>query len=151
MRRVTTSKVAKPKGARVASPEGGTSLDVGRRVLDIEARAVQALVQRLDGGFSQAVDLLYHCKGKVVVSGMGKSGLIGQKIAATMASTGTPSFFLHPAEGVHGDLGMLARRDGFIAISNSGETEEVLKLPPFVKRLSIPVIALTRRGQATLA
>ena len=116
MRRITTSKVTKPKGARVATPKGGTSLDVGRRVLDIEARAVQALIQRLDGGFSDAVDLLYDCKGKVVVSGMGKSGLIGQKIAATMASTGTPSFFLHPAEGLHGDLGMLARRDVLIAI-----------------------------------
>ncbi|MBU6434882.1 MAG: D-arabinose 5-phosphate isomerase, partial [Nitrospirae bacterium] len=78
MRRVTTSKVAKQKGTRAATPKGGTSLDVGRRVLDIEARAVQALIQRLDGGFSDAVDLLYDCKGKVVVSGMGKSGLIGQ-------------------------------------------------------------------------
>ena len=87
MRRVTTSKVTKPKGVRPAALKGGTSLDVGRRVLSIEARAVQALVQRLDGGFSEAVDLLYQCKGKVVVSGMGKSGLIGQKVAATMAST----------------------------------------------------------------
>jgi arabinose-5-phosphate isomerase len=120
MRRVTTSQVAKPKGARSAVPKGRTSLDVGRRVLGIEARAVQALIQRLDGGFSDAVDLLFACKGKVVISGMGKSGLIGQKIAATMASTGTPSFFLHPAEGLHGDLGMLARKDVLIAISNSG-------------------------------
>jgi len=151
MRRVTTSKVAKPEGARVASPEGGTSLDVGRRVLDIEARAVQALVQRLDGGFSQAVDLLYHCKGKVVVSGMGKSGLIGQKIAATMASTGTPSFFLHPAEGLHGDLGMLARRDVLIAISNSGETQEILQLLPFMDRMAIPVVAIVGRMGSALA
>jgi arabinose-5-phosphate isomerase len=104
-------------------------------VLGIEARAVQALVQRLDSGFTQAVDLLYQCKGKVVVSGMGKSGLIGQKIAATMASTGTPSFFLHPAEGLHGDLGMLARRDVLIAISNSGETQEILHLLPFMDSL----------------
>jgi len=151
MRRVTTSKVAKPKGARAASPEGGTSLDVGRRVLDIEARAVQALVQRLDGGFSEAVDLLYHCKGKVVVSGMGKSGLIGQKIAATMASTGTPSFFLHPAEGLHGDLGMLARRDVLIAISNSGETQEILQLLPFMERMGIAVVAIVGRMGSTLA
>jgi arabinose-5-phosphate isomerase len=151
MRRVTTSKVAKPKGARAVSPKGGTSLDVGRRVLDIEARAVQALVQRLDGGFSEAVDLLSHCKGKVVVSGMGKSGLIGQKIAATMASTGTPSFFLHPAEGLHGDLGMLARRDVLIAISNSGETQEILQLLPFMERMGIPVVAIVGRLGSTLA
>ena len=127
------------------------SIQQGKRVLEIEARAIAGLVDRLDHRFTDAVDLLYHCAGKVVVSGMGKSGLIGQKIAATLASTGTPAFFLHPAEGVHGDLGMLARRDVFIAISNSGETEEVLKLLPFVKRLSIPVIALTGRVQSTLA
>jgi len=127
------------------------SIPQGKRVLEIEARAIAGLVDRLDHRFTDAIDLLYHCAGKVVVSGMGKSGLIGQKIAATLASTGTPAFFLHPAEGVHGDLGMLARRDVFIAISNSGETEEVLKLLPFVKRLSIPVIALTGRVQSTLA
>ena len=143
MRRVTTSKVTKPKGR--------TSLDVGRRVLDIEARAVQALIQRLDGGFADAVDLLYDCKGKVVVSGMGKSGLIGQKIAATMASTGTPSFFLHPAEGLHGDLGMLARGDLLIAISNSGETQEILQLLPFMERMGVPVVSIVGRMGSTLA
>ena len=127
------------------------SIPQGKRVLEIEARAIAGLVDRLDHRFTGAVDLLFRCTGKVVVSGMGKSGLIGQKIAATLASTGTPAFFLHPAEGVHGDLGMLARRDVLIAISNSGETEEVLKLLPFVKRLSIPVIALTGRMQSTLA
>ena len=151
MRRSTTSKVTKPKGAREATPKGRTSLDVGRRVLDIEARAIQALIQRLDGGFSDAVDLLYHCKGKVVVSGMGKSGLIGQKIAATLASTGTPSFFLHPAEGLHGDLGMLARQDVLIAISNSGETQEMLQLLPFMERMGIPVVAIVGRKGSTLA
>ena len=151
MRRVTTSKVTKPKGARSAVPKGRTSLDVGRRVLDIEARAVQALIQRLDGGFSDAVDLLYDCKGKVVISGMGKSGLIGQKIAATMASTGTPSFFLHPAEGLHGDLGMLARKDVLIAISNSGETQEILQLLPFMERMGIPVLSIVGRMSSTLA
>ena len=151
MRRVTTSKVTKPNGARSAVPKGRTSLDVGRRVLDIEARAVQALIQRLDGGFSDAVDLLYACKGKVVISGMGKSGLIGQKIAATMASTGTPSFFLHPAEGLHGDLGMLARKDVLIAISNSGETQEILQLLPFMERMGIPVLSIVGRMSATLA
>lgn len=123
----------------------------GRRVLEIEARAVAALIDRLDHRFTAAVDLLYQCSGKVVVSGMGKSGLIGQKIAATLASTGTPAFFLHPAEGIHGDLGMLARRDTLIALSNSGETEEMLKLLPFMKRMNIPVIAMTGRAQSTLA
>jgi len=143
MRRISSSKVAKPKSK--------SSLDVGRRVLDIEARAVHALLQRLDDGFSEAVDLLYRCKGKVVVSGMGKSGLIGQKIAATMASTGTPSFFLHPAEGLHGDLGMLARRDVTVAISNSGETEEILHLLPYMERMGIPVVAIVGRKGSTLA
>jgi arabinose-5-phosphate isomerase len=143
--------MTKPKNARTSSPKGGTSLDAGRRVLGIEARAVQALVQRLDGGFTEAVDLLYQCKGKVVVSGMGKSGLIGQKIAATMASTGTPSFFLHPAEGLHGDLGMLARHDVLIAISNSGETQEILQLLPFMERMGIPVMAIVGRMSSTLA
>lgn len=127
------------------------SIEEGRRVLAIEARAITNLIDRLDHRFTQAVDLLFQCHGKVVVSGMGKSGLIGTKIAATLASTGTPAFFLHPAEGIHGDLGMLARKDLLIAISNSGETDEVLKLLPSVKRLDIPVIALTGRPQSTLA
>ena len=127
------------------------SIEHGKRVLEIEVRAIAGLLERLDHRFTEAVDLLYRCAGKVVVSGMGKSGLIGQKIAATLASTGTPAFFLHPAEGTHGDLGMLARRDALIAISNSGETEEVLKLLPFVKRLNIPVVAMTGRVQSTLA
>ena len=117
----------------------------------IEARAVQALVERMDGRFEKAVELLAQCKGKVVVSGMGKSGLIGQKIAATLASTGTSSFFLHPAEGVHGDLGMLARRDALIAISNSGETAELLQILPYVERMGISVIGLTGRMGSTLA
>ena len=114
------------------------SMEHGKRVLEIEVRAIAGLLERLDHRFTEAVDLLYRCAGKVVVSGMGKSGLIGQKIAATLASTGTPAFFLHPAEGIHGDLGMLARRDALIAISNSGETEEVLKLLPFVKVMPSP-------------
>jgi arabinose-5-phosphate isomerase len=127
------------------------SLEHGRRVLEVEARAIAALKDRLDERFERALELLYGCAGKVVVSGMGKSGLVGQKIAATLASTGTPSFFVHPAEGLHGDLGMVARGDVLIAISNSGETEEVLKILPFMKRLNIPVIALTGRLQSTLA
>lgn len=127
------------------------SVQEGIRVLDIEARAVQDLKARLDDRFAQAVSFLFECQGKVVISGMGKSGLIGQKIAATLASTGTPSFFLHPAEGVHGDLGMLARRDVLIAISNSGETQEVLQLLPFVKRLKVPVVGMTGKMTSTLA
>jgi arabinose-5-phosphate isomerase len=127
------------------------SIQQGKRVLEIEARAIAALVDRLDERFAKAVDLLHGCTGKVVVSGMGKSGLIGQKIAATLASTGTPAFFVHPADGIHGDLGMLAKQDALLAISNSGETEEVVKLLPFMKRLSIPIIALTGRAQSTLA
>ncbi len=127
------------------------SIQQGKRVLEIEARAIAALVDRLDERFAKAVDLLHGCAGKVVVSGMGKSGLIGQKIAATMASTGTPAFFVHPADGIHGDLGMLARQDALLAISNSGETEEMLKLLPFMERFSIPVIALTGKVHSTLA
>lgn len=127
------------------------SIQQGKRVLEIEARAIAALVDRLDDRFAKAIDLLHRCTGKVVVSGMGKSGLIGQKIAATLASTGTPAFFVHPADGIHGDLGMLAKQDALLAISNSGETEEVLKLLPFMKRLNIPIIAFTGRTQSTLA
>ena len=127
------------------------SIQEGKRVLGIEARAIASLIDRLDHRFAEAVDLLYACAGKVVVSGMGKSGLIGQKIAATLAGTGTPAFFVHPAEGIHGDLGMLSRRDTLIVISNNGETEEILKLLPFMKRLNIPVIAMTGKVQSTLA
>ncbi|MBH0194005.1 MAG: KpsF/GutQ family sugar-phosphate isomerase [Nitrospira sp.] len=150
MRRDKTETI-KPAAQPVAkSVKGQESLDEGKRVLAIEARAVQTLIGRLDATFAKAVDLMARCKGKVVVSGMGKSGLIGQKIAATLASTGTSSFFLHPAEGVHGDLGMLARRDALIAISNSGETQELLQLLPYVERMSIPVIGLTGRMDSTL-
>ncbi|MCS6292410.1 MAG: KpsF/GutQ family sugar-phosphate isomerase [Nitrospira sp.] len=153
MRRSQTTKL-KPKPKRSPAPKGVKSLGSlgdGKRVLEIEAQAVQALVDRMDSKFEKAVDLLAQCKGKVVVSGMGKSGLIGQKIAATLASTGTSSFFLHPAEGVHGDLGMLARRDALIAISNSGETAELLQILPYVERMGIPVIGLTGRMSSTLA
>lgn len=141
----------KPSGRASKAAKMEESLADGRRVLEIEARAVQSLVDRLDARFAKAVELLVQCKGKVVVSGMGKSGLIGQKIAATLASTGTSAFFLHPAEGVHGDLGMVARRDALVAISNSGETQELLQLLPYVKRLGVPVIAFTGRMNSTLA
>lgn len=123
----------------------------GKRVLEIEARAISALVDRLDQRFTDAVAVLARCEGKVVVTGMGKSGLIGQKIAATLASTGSPAFFLHPAEAIHGDLGMVTRGDTLLAISNSGETEEVVKLLPVLKRLNIPVVAMTGKLHSTLA
>jgi len=127
------------------------SIEQGKRVLKIEAQAILDLVKRLDKRFTQAVDLMYHCTGKVVVTGMGKSGLIGKKIAATLASTGTPALFLHSAEGVHGDLGMLSREDVVIAISNSGETEEIVKLLPAIKRLDVQLISLTGNIKSTLA
>jgi arabinose-5-phosphate isomerase len=128
-----------------------SSLEEGKRVLQIEAQAVSDLIDRLDLRFTEAVNFLYQCKGKVVVAGMGKSGLIGQKIAATLASTGTPSCFIKTAVWVQREQGMVARRDAMIAISNSGETQEVLQLLPFVKRINIPVVALTGRTGSTLA
>lgn len=151
MRRSKTSKLKSEVRSTPKAVKSLGSLGDGKRVLEIEARAVQALIDRLDSKFAKAVDLLAQCKGKVVVSGMGKSGLIGQKIAATLASTGTSSFFLHPAEGVHGDLGMLARRDALMAISNSGETQELLQLLPYVERMGIPIVSLTGRMNSTLA
>jgi arabinose-5-phosphate isomerase len=127
------------------------SIEQGKRVLKIEAQAILDLVKRLDKRFTQAVDLMFRCTGKVVVTGMGKSGIIGKKIAATLASTGTPALFLHSAEGVHGDLGMLSRKDVVIAISNSGETEEIVKLLPAIKRLDVQLISLTGNIKSTLA
>lgn len=121
------------------------------RVLSVEARAVEELKGRIDGNFAKAVELLLAATGKVVVTGMGKSGLIGRKIAATMASTGTPSFFLHPAEGIHGDVGMVREGDVVIALSNSGETEEVVRLLPVFKRMGLPLIAMTGRPGSTLS
>jgi len=122
-----------------------------KRVLKIEADAVAALIDRIDERFEKAVEMILDCKGRVVVTGMGKSGLIGKKIAATLASTGTPALFLHPAEGIHGDLGMVTRGDTVIALSNSGETEEVARMLPALKRLGIKLIALTGNTDSTLA
>jgi arabinose-5-phosphate isomerase len=151
MRRGNPKTVATRAGSGPAPDKGVSTLSEGKRVLAIEANAVNSLIARLDDRFAKAVDLLFECKGKTVVSGMGKSGLVGQKIAATLASTGTPAFFLHPAEGIHGDLGMLGRRDVLIAISNSGETQEILQLLPYVERQGIPVVAMTGRMNSTLA
>jgi arabinose-5-phosphate isomerase len=127
------------------------SIEQGKRVLRIEAQAILDLIQRLDERFTQAVELMHRCTGKVVVTGMGKSGLIGKKITATLASTGTPALFLHSAEGIHGDLGMLSRGDVVIAISNSGETEEIIKLLPAIKRLNVKLISLIGNTKSTLA
>jgi arabinose-5-phosphate isomerase len=123
----------------------------GRRVLATESEAVAALEHRLGEDFAEACRLLLNCTGRVVVTGMGKSGHVGGKIAATLASTGTPAFFLHPAEAVHGDIGMITARDIVLAISNSGETDELLTILPVIKRLDVPLIALTGRGGSTLA
>ena len=127
------------------------ALKIARRVLEAEADAVRGLVERLDERFERAVALVETCRGRVVVTGMGKSGLVGKKLAATLASTGTPALFLHPAEGVHGDLGMLVRGDLVIALSNSGETEELLALVPAIKRLAVPLVLLTGRPASRLA
>jgi arabinose-5-phosphate isomerase len=124
---------------------------IAERVLRLEAEAILSLVPKLDAGFTRAVDVVRHCTGRVIVTGMGKSGLIGRKIAATLASTGTPAYFLHPAEGVHGDLGMVARGDVVLALSNSGETDEVLAILPPLKRLGVPIVLLTGNPGSTLA
>jgi arabinose-5-phosphate isomerase len=126
-------------------------LETARKVLEIEARTLSELVDRLDQGFVRAVEILKACQGRVVVTGMGKSGIVGQKISATLSSTGTPSFFLHPAEALHGDLGRLVRNDVVVALSYSGETEELLRLLDTVKRLAIPLITLTGNLASTLA
>lgn len=122
-----------------------------RDVLDIEARGILSLVDRLDDNFVQAVDLLHACKGKVVVTGVGKSGLICRKIAATLSSTGTPSFFLHAGDANHGDMGMIMKGDVVLAVSNSGETDEILKFTPVVKRLGVKLIVMTGNDTSTLS
>lgn len=124
---------------------------MGRRVIDIEMQAILQLTTRIDETYANACRLLLACKGRVILTGMGKSGHIARKIAATLASTGTASYFVHPAEANHGDLGMLARGDSVIAISNSGETQEILTLLPIIKLLDIPVIAMTGNANSTLA
>ncbi len=127
------------------------SLETARRVLRIEAEALGDMLQRLDARFEQAVELLLACKGRVVVSGMGKSGLIGRKIAATFSSTGTPAAFLHPAEAIHGDLGMLMRDDVVLAVSYGGETEEIIALLETIKRLGLRMVTLTGHPRSTIA
>lgn len=127
------------------------SVKEAQKVIRVEAEALLQMADRIDNSIEQAVQLMLKCNGRVVVSGMGKSGLIGQKIASTMASTGTPAFFLHPAEGIHGDLGMIMSGDVVVAISNSGETEELLRTLPTIKRIGAQLIAMTSNHNSTLA
>lgn len=126
-------------------------IEQARQVLAAEAAAIEALIPRINGQFSAAVELILQGQGRVIVTGMGKSGLIGKKIAATLASTGTPSFFLHPAEGIHGDLGMVTSEDIVLALSNSGETAEVIGILPAIRRIGARIIAMAGREQSTLA
>jgi arabinose-5-phosphate isomerase len=123
----------------------------GRRAIEIEGRALAALQPRLDASFAQACEICLHCRGRVIVTGMGKSGHIAGKIAATLASTGTPSFFVHAAEASHGDIGMITREDVLLAISNSGETDEILLMIPHASRLGVPLIAVTGNPKSSLA
>lgn len=131
--------------------DAATLQALGRRALEIERDALSALLPRVNGDFARACELMLACSGRIVVTGMGKSGHIGSKIAATLASTGSPSFFVHPGEASHGDLGMITRQDVVLAISYSGETAEILTLLPLFKRMSAPLIAMTGKPQSTLA
>jgi arabinose-5-phosphate isomerase len=126
-------------------------IDLGRQALKTEAEALLALIPRLDGSFVRACRICLECRGRVVVTGMGKSGHIAGKIAATLASTGTPAFFLHPAEASHGDIGMITRQDVLLALSNSGETAEIVTIVPYVRRLGVPLVTFTGRPDSTLA
>lgn len=138
------------------SPPAGPTMptmprETARKVLETEAEAIRELIPRLDESFDRAVETLFACTGRVVVTGMGKSGLIGQKISATLSSTGTPSLFLHPAEATHGDLGRIVKGDALLALSNSGDTAELLALVPWVRRLESPLVALTGNPRSALA
>lgn len=125
-------------------------INLGIRALKIESEAILHLSQRIDHTFEQACRIMLACKGRIVVTGMGKSGHIGKKISATLSSTGTPAFFLHPAEAAHGDMGMITTQDVVLALSNSGETEELLYIIPLIKKLKIPIISLTGSPHSTL-
>ena len=132
-------------------PDSNALIAAGRRAIEIEGRALAALAPRLDASFALACNICLQCRGRVIVTGMGKSGHIAGKIAATLASTGTPSFFMHAAEASHGDIGMITREDVLLAISNSGETDEVLLMIPHVTRLGVPLIAVTGNPKSSLA
>jgi arabinose-5-phosphate isomerase len=132
-------------------PTESASITIARDVLEIEAKAITDLIARLDESFDRAVQIVLACKGRIVVSGMGKSGHIARKIASTLASTGTPAFFVHPAEASHGDLGMITRDDALIGLSNSGESGELLAIVPMLKRQGAKLIAMTGNGASSLA
>ncbi|MGV3626067.1 MAG: KpsF/GutQ family sugar-phosphate isomerase [Betaproteobacteria bacterium] len=139
-----------PSDATAVSPVVSPAIAAAREVLAIEARAITDLIPRVDAGFEQAIQIILLCRGRVVVSGIGKSGHIARKIASTLASTGTPAFFVHPAEASHGDLGMVTRDDVFLALSNSGESAELLTLIPVLKRQGAKLLALTGNAASTL-
>jgi arabinose-5-phosphate isomerase len=141
----------KSSGQRSVQLAAAGALELAREVLEIEAAAITGLIARLDQGFPRAVELILNCRGRVTVSGIGKSGHIARKIASTMASTGTPAYFIHPTEASHGDLGMVTREDVFVALSNSGETAELLAIVPLIKRQGAKLIALTGRPDSSLA
>lgn len=124
---------------------------LGRAVIETEAEMISKLTARIDDSFVTACQYLHQCKGRIVVMGVGKSGHISKKIAATFASTGSPAFFIHPSEAKHGDIGMITRQDVVLALSNSGESEEIISILPFIKRLDIPLISMTGRPDSTLA
>jgi arabinose-5-phosphate isomerase len=140
-----------PRANNESKVDPAALIAAGRRALEIEERALAALIPRLDASFARACSLCLDCRGRVIVTGMGKSGHIAGKIAATLASTGTPSFFMHAAEASHGDIGMITREDVLLAISNSGETAEVLLLLPHASRLGVPLIAITGNPKSSLA
>lgn len=137
--------------AKAAQTPVHPTLLEGRRVLEVEGNAILSLVEQLDETFVNVIELLNNCTGRVVTMGLGKSGIIGKKISATLASTGTPSFFMHPAEAIHGDLGMIVRGDVVIAISYSGETEELMKLVPSIKRIGAEIVAICGNPNSSLA
>lgn len=140
--------MSKPKSSL---PGPGRLLSLGRAVLDIESRAIRDLLDHLDNAFAEAAQCMLACRGRIVVLGMGKSGHIGGKIAATLASTGSPAFFVHPGEASHGDMGMITTDDVVLALSNSGETDELVVLIPLIRRLGIPLVAMTGDPESTLA
>jgi arabinose-5-phosphate isomerase len=127
------------------------SIETGKKVLETEANAILKALNKINHQFETAVDIIFRCRGQVVVTGMGKSGLVGRKIAATMTSTGSPAVFLHPAEAIHGDIGIIHPEDAVIALSTSGETEEVIRLLDYIKRLGIKLISLVGNPESTLA
>jgi arabinose-5-phosphate isomerase len=139
------------KGNQLIHADDVSAAEIARKVLEVEAHAILDLKEHIGHGFLAAVRRMLNCKGKVVVSGVGKSGYVARKIASTLSSTGTPAFFVHPAEGIHGELGMVSKEDIFLFISHSGETEEIIRLLPFVKRCGCPIISITGGLDSILA